>query len=816
MSERQALAGLVVVDLSTSLASAYTSLLFADYGAEVITVEPPGGSALRSRAAWPFWSRGKKSVELDLHDTDDAAAARRLIAGADVVISSFRPSALGDFGLGYEQCSADNPGLVFTEISGFGPQGPYRDLKGYEAIVLAKLGALSGRSPTGRTGPVMPSALSTTFSAALLAIQGTLAALYERESSGRGQHVSASLVQGFLSHDSWSWLGRQVAAKWPGAFAEEHVVDADASVPSGVRLGLMVGLSADGRWLQFAHTQPKHFDDFLRVAGLGWTRTDPDLHDAENSDDITKRGRFWELLLEAVRSRTVAEWQEVFDTEKDVFAELFRRGPEVLDHPQMLYDEHTLVVQDQDLGEVREPNVLVKMSRSPGSGTGSPPAVGEHTSELLARAAARQSSRPDGEGGGETPVAAPLEGVTVIELATFLAGPFGTTLLADLGARVIKVEPIDGDPLRFLTLAPLPELYSARVMQGKESIALDLRTDEGREIVASLISRADMVMQSFRGGVARKLGLDDEAMHKLNPDLIYHYGQGYGVDGPYAKRPAYAPVIGAASGFIYRNTRTLPEGPDLTFEEIKHWAPRMSRISSGISVDHLAGLGVSAAMTLGLLARARGAGGQVTATSMLSTAVHVLSDDAITYDGRPGVPSVDSEYLGFCGLYRLYETTQGWVVLCVTTEREWSDLAAEALRSGIDLAGDARFTTATDRAANDADLIDVLSGMFRTRPAEVWEQEMTKADVACVAVAPGPPHLSMDEGALADQLGLVTTVEHPVFEAHTRTKALVTLSRSGATIGPGCLAGEHTDSILRELGYDDERIAALRAARIVG
>jgi crotonobetainyl-CoA:carnitine CoA-transferase CaiB-like acyl-CoA transferase len=200
---------------------------------------------------------------------------------------------------------------------------------------------------------------------------------------------------------------------------------------------------------------------------------------------------------------------------------------------------------------------------------------------------------------------------------------------------------------------------------------------------------------------------------------------------------------------------------------------------------------------------------------MLSTMAHVMSDDMLEYEGRLPAATPDAENLGFSALYRLYEAARGWVVLCVTTEREWRALTT-VLGAEVDLLGDARFAGPTDRLDNDAVLAEIVGGILRTRSAAEWEKVMTPADVACVEVVDGPVHaVLMDEGGLMEQLGMTATVEHPLFERHLRTGALAALSRSSTTIGPGCLVGQHTDAILAELGYSGDRIAELRAAGIV-
>jgi crotonobetainyl-CoA:carnitine CoA-transferase CaiB-like acyl-CoA transferase len=801
------LKGLRIVDLSTSLPTAFATTVFADYGAEVVQIEPPGGSPLREQAGWPFWFRGKKSIVLDFHEPDDLAVARSLLLDADAAIEAFRPGVTDRLGIGYSTLAKENPGLVYTSITGFGRHGPYAELKGYDAIVQAKMGTFHA-SPTGRPGPAMASHPSPTFGAGLLAMYGTLVALFERERSGLGQQVDTTLVQGVSGQDPWGWILRLLAKRYPDAFVEANRgLDANGVPTTWLIFSVMAGLSKEGRWLQFAHATPKQFESFLKALDLDWIRSDAEMKDAPDTPDGVKRNRFWEMALDAVRSKTVEEWYEIFDEDTDLFAELFRSGTEAFDHPQMLHDHHTLDLDLPGLGKVREPNVLVKMSVTPGSGLGAVPTAGQHDAELRSRP--RRTKRAPVVSAANEP---PLKGITILELGTFFAAPFGTAMLADMGARVIKVESIPGDQIRFVQ--PIPEAGGVRVTQGKEAIAVDFTTPEGKEIVYELARRADMVLQSYRGGVARRLGYDHETLLSINPNLVYHYGQGYGIDGPYAHRPAYNPVIAAACGFARRVVRGVPESTDLTMPEIKKWAVSSRALGAG-GPDGFSAFGVGVAMALGLLARERGAGGQWTLTSMLSTMAHVTSDDMIEYEGRPAVATVDSADLGYNALYRLYETSEGWIVLCITNDREWAALS-EILASHVDLAGDSRFATASDRAANDAVLAEVLSNVFRKQTGAEWEKLLTPADVACAEVENSGAHGIMDEGGLAEQLGMTAVVEHPLFGTHLRATALAALSRSGTDIRPGCLVGQYTDSILHELGYSDERIAELRAAEIVG
>ena len=165
--------------------------------------------------------------------------------------------------------------------------------------------------------------------------------------------------------------------------------------------------------------------------------------------------------------------------------------------------------------------------------------------------------------------AGPLDGITIIEAGYYYATPFATALLAELGARVIKIEPINGDPYRLLgrgggdPVAALGHNNMVRAMQGKESIALNLKDERGREIIHRLVAGADLFVHSFRGKVPESLGIDEQTLRAIKPDLVYQYAASYGSVGPYARQPAIDPVIAAfrgADGVPDRRGQPAPAG----------------------------------------------------------------------------------------------------------------------------------------------------------------------------------------------------------------------------------------------------------------
>ena len=534
-------------------------------------------------------------------------------------------------------------------------------------------------------------------------------------------------------------------------------------------------------------------------------------------EDADQRLELWERMLTAVKAQSLAEWEAVFDVDPNVFAEQYRRGPEVLDHPQLIHDGRVIVVEDAERGPVRQPGALIAASATPADPTRRAPRLDEHHNEILTEATvAAGSAAPAQLDSAGVPVGElPLAGITILELATQFAAPQASMLLADLGARVIKIESLDGDQVR--VMIPFPEAGGVRVTQGKESICVDLQTDEGKSIVFELAARVDVVMQGFRAGVVERLGLDDASIRAANPDVIYVNANGYGVDGPYCRKPAYAPSIAAAIGVAHANLGSAaPSGEDLSLAEIRDGARRLygAGALANAQPDGLAALGVASAIMFGVVARDRGHGGQELFTSMLSTGAHVMSAQTVDWPGSVAEPAVDADLRGFQALYRVYDAAAGYVFLAAPTRREWERLVATPAFAG--LAADGRFGDPSARAAHDNELAEALGTVFATAAADQWERELLAVDVGCVAVNTDGIEVILLDTPLGRDSGYVADVVHPVFDEMPRIAPLIRFSRSATQAKPGILAGQHTDAILAELGRDAAAIADLRERGIVG
>ena len=806
--------GIRVVEFCHGMTNAQTGQMLADMGADVVQVEQPSGATIRRSPGYVMWGRGKQSIALDLQSPGDLEIIHQLVDRADVVLEAFQPGVADRLGIGYEALSARNPRLVYSSISGWGEKSPLSGIKGYEALVMAKLGVFEAYSRmTLRDGPSFLSTPYGSYSATQCSVLGIASALYERESSGLGQRIDTNVALAAAGLDPWNQMLHMMTERYPDAFTAQPSYDEQLRPNTSFALRLLVAVTSDGHWLQFSQVQPRLFTAMIEEAGLTALLEDPEWSSAPEFEDADKRTEFNRLLLEAVRSKSLAEWQQIFDDNPNVFAETFRQGTELLDHPQMVFDKHVVVVTDPTLGATRQPGPAVVFSDTPGSVRGPAPVIDADRDDVLRDLSSPVRSSASGSGSGKLPQGLPLEGLTILELGTFYAGPYGATLLTDLGARVIKIEPLEGDPMR--GMLPFPEVGSAKVLQGKESLAIDMASDEGRKVVHELAAHADIAIRSFRAGVAERLGVDAEALLAVNPDLMYLDAPGFGIGGPYGHRPAFAPTISAGSGVAMRNFGKVLRPEDfqgLTTEEARLVSVQLTIAanSGGTQPDGIAAVTVGAALALAAFAKKRGHGGQRILTTMLLSAAHAMSETVVDYgpDLRPPVP--DSESYGYGPLYRLYEAADGWIFLAAPAETEWRDLIIAMAPYAPELGGNPRFSDAKSRRNNAVELADVLSKAFGTRDAADWEHDLVARGLGCVKVETDTME-SIYLGEFGQQAGFVDEAISPVFDAYPRIGPLVHFSRSATQALPGCTLGQHSEAILIELGYEADDIDKLRA-----
>ncbi|WP_166903560.1 CaiB/BaiF CoA-transferase family protein [Mycobacterium sp. DL440] len=805
------LAGLVVVDLSTTLPGAQATQFLADCGAEVIMVEPPDGSPLRDLASWPALLRGKRSVTLDFHDDADLERLRTLLRSADVMVNTMRPTTAERVGLTHDALSQAYPRLVVATITGWGSTGPFRDYKGWEALVMAKTGVMhEKRGLAPRPGPAFVTAAYASWGAAHAAVQGVLAALLERETSGRGQIVETNLVTGMGSMDPYNWFYEMVLERYPGAYEPMDAAYDDQGRPQAYLIyALLVCPTKDGRWLQFAQVSPRLIGAWLTELELMGEIADPKWQGFPMLPTPELRTEWWDMMIERVGARTLAEWQQAMAENLDLSGELFRGPEDSLDHPQTAYEGRSVTVMDPDLGPVRQPSTLIHAEGKPLTALRPAPRLGEHNSLVMAQGRKAVSLGGDGPRADDPP----LQGVTVLEFGSMFAGPYGATLLADLGARVIKVEPLDGDNIR--NLVAFPEAGGAKVLQGKESVAIDFTTPEGRDLVYRLAKQSDVVLQCFRGKAAERAKIDEASLRAVNPDLAFVTTSGYGVDGPFAHRAAYAPSVGAASGLALIDSHDAGD-PPTDLDDIHRRAVRLHAGGAvpAVQSDGIAAHGVGSALMVALYAKSRGAQLSNLVTTMLGTVQQAMLPYNASYASRPPTRAADDQFFGMAALYRMYRAADGYIFLAAPLAREWPALT-KAMSGYVDLLADERFADADSRAAHDDDLIAALTPVFATKTKLEWEAELCAQDVGCVEVLEVNSELVLQTDPFFEA-GYSVQAHSPIFEEHRRLAPLCRFSRSRSEAKAGCTIGQHTDAVLREIGLDEDEIAELRAGKVVG
>jgi crotonobetainyl-CoA:carnitine CoA-transferase CaiB-like acyl-CoA transferase len=387
-----------------------------------------------------------------------------------------------------------------------------------------------------------------------------------------------------------------------------------------------------------------------------------------------------------------------------------------------------------------------------------------------------------------------LEGVRLIDFGQYLAGPFGPMVIGDLGADVIKVEPITGDGMR---MANQPFFGCQR---GKRSIAVDLKNERGRDIALQLVERADIVHHNMTAGVATKLGIDYAACKAVKPDIIYCNTWAYGLEGPLARFGGLDPLYQASAGLEYESG-AVHEGN----EPIYYRFGMCDASNAMLSVVAVLGA---------LYHRMRTGEGQEVWTSLFDGGA-IFASDAHLVSGVPAPrPHLDKDLTGLSATYRLYPTQDDdWICVAAVTDDEFRALCTAL---GLpEIATDARFGSAAARLEHRRQLQTILEPRFLTKTARFWSRTLDDVGV--------PNEVPVDtqggEAPLFDAdnvaLGLVAHYEHPLLGDMRQFGELIGFSDTpGRIAGPPPLVGADTRAILRELGTTDAEIDALIAGGV--
>ena len=487
------LTGIRVVDFGHYIAGPLTGMLLADQGAEVIKVDRPGKPDYDTPANGVF-NRGKQCVTLDLKDADDLATAVRLIRSADVVIENFRPGVMQRLGLGAEEMTALNPGLVYLSLPGFASTDERAPLRAFEGIISAAIGQytdLQSRRPD--LPPVYtPMPLGSTYGAIHGAIAVTLA-LYAREESGRGDVIEVSLVGAAMSAMAVIMLDvadKPVRYGGPSNAALRRQSSAGSPFSGTFRAG-------DGQWLYIisaGHSRNSRslvkalevYDDLI-AEGMVDVPVYENLHLTNNIPDSSHLSGEWNLkarekIEDVLASEPAQHWVDVL-TAAGVPCTIQRTAQDWLHKSETEEAALTVVVDDPEYGRMRQLGVQTWLAKTPDECAvprPSRPFVGDVEPKLNGDIAASLGK----------PI---LEGVRVLDLSNVLAGPASARTLAEFGAEVIKIDP--PEPY----FGPrISSWFPLEVSPGKRSVILNLKDEAGRAAFMKLVETADVIVHNFR------------------------------------------------------------------------------------------------------------------------------------------------------------------------------------------------------------------------------------------------------------------------------------------------------------------------------
>jgi crotonobetainyl-CoA:carnitine CoA-transferase CaiB-like acyl-CoA transferase len=808
-----------VLDLSDERGQ-LCGMMLADLGADVVCIEPPGGSSARRLAPfasdasdgqdvegslfWWSYARNKRSAVLDLEAEGEGEREklRALALRADVLIESASPGALTELGLGHADLSVLNPGLITVSITPFGQDGPKAHWPASDLTVLAAGGPLWLTGDAGRppTRVCVPQAF---HHAACEAATAALIALHERRHSGRGQHVDVSAQQavtiatqsdilaarvnpgnrGFSRSGGGSTSGTTVLRfVYPAADGYVSITHVFGSAVGPVTRRMMECVCADG----FCDEATRDKD---------WVSYGGQLSSGEEPNEEWERIK---LCVEAwTSSKTKAELLTLA-MERNLLIAPIQTTRDCLESAQLASRDYFDEWERPDgRGSVKAPGAWVKFSRTPLRTARRAPRLGEHTEEVLAALDSLPPATPSISTGGND---LPLRGIKILDFTWAVAGPSTTRILADYGATVVRIE--SGKRVDVArTLRPMvagAETENAALFHncniGKRMITLDITRPESRGVLVDLVRWADVVCESFAPGKMKKLGLDYASLCEIKPDVITFSSSLMGQTGPLARFAGYGNLGAALGGFF----------------ELGGWPDSAPAGPYGAYTDYMAPRFGASAILAALAHHQRTGEGQQIDMAQIESGLHFMAPAMLALATRGEVLTRAGNADAILAPHGCYpvEGEDCWIAIAVDGDKPWRALCG--VLDADSWTTDARFSDASARRAHADDLDEKIANRTRVRKGEELEAALTTRGV--------PAHRVLDSPGLCEDQQLCFR-GHFVERESGALRIVVEdsrsrLSRTPARVGESIpTLGADTQWVLSELlGYDDERIAQLAIA----
>jgi benzylsuccinate CoA-transferase BbsF subunit len=807
-----ALRGVRVVEIASGVGGPFCARLLADYGAEVIKLEPPdSGDETRAWGPFPqdranrdasgtfyFLNTNKKSVELDLAAVGDRERFLGLVREADVLVSSQPAARLRELGIEYESLARENPRLVMISVTPFGLDGPFAGWKGYDlnAYHLSACGSRYCGRPDDT--PLEHGSFSAEFFAGYVAAAWGLACLYGRDRIGGGELLdvaSAEVVAALF-----------VGALNVGGYAQDGIYDRRNGTGMGLAAPAGIIPCRDGHVLLIALEK-------AQWAGLRRAMGDPEWARAELFDDMWERGRnadfIYAMLEEWTREHTKDEIMRLCQAQRCPATAVYSVA-DLLSHPHLEAREALVELEHPRLGRTRSLAAPIRLPACPGGPREPAPMLGQHTEEALETAPPWRSR--DARVPESPPVvgrALPLAGLRVANFGWGLVGPTAGQLLAFLGAEVFKIESharpdIQRSVPPFFEGVPDPDrsIQNHAFWAGNRSITLDLKTPEGRELALQAVSISDVAIENFGGDAMDRLGLGYEDLRSVAPRIILASLSSTGRNGPLAGLRTYGPSLTSLAGL----------------DSVTGYADGELQAMENAFADPLGGAIGALAILLALHHRTRTGEGQHVDFSQLEGTLQLMGPALMDFvlNDRIAGPLGNRHPTGFAAPHGVFPCRgdDRWIAIAVASEDEWQGLlAAISDQDPQDWTGSSDFARMPDRVQNIDTLHAHLSEWTRRFERDPLAERLQSFGVAATPVYDVADLL---DGPHYRARGTFIEVRHPQGFDETIYGAYVKTTRTRPEIRPGPAVGQDNEYFFRDLlGLSEARYHELVERRVI-